>query len=165
MTPLFSEASRHPIQASPLLAGTSLYEGPRWRADAEFAEMQRAFAPYAGMSTGDELLLRASRSRPLPISSLARPIARRELVSLMHRGQLLLPNFQFEPGSLQLLPAMTEIVLELRDVFDDWDLALWFAMPNVVLQHARPVDLLASRGSGVSEVREAARVDRFIALG
>jgi uncharacterized protein (DUF2384 family) len=58
--------------------------------------------------------------------------------------------------------SVTRIIDELKDVFDNWDLALWFSTPNAWLDHLAPVDLIAIDGQSV---HEAARADRFIALG
>ena len=54
------------------------------------------------------------------------------------------------------------VVQELRDAFDDWDLALWFAESNAWLCGAAPVDVI---GGDPVAVLHAARADRLIARG
>jgi hypothetical protein len=51
---------------------------------------------------------------------------------------------------------------ELTDVFDDWELALWFSRGNSSLDGAAPADCLAIHPD---DVWQAARTDRFIATG
>ena len=63
---------------------------------------------------------------------------------------------------MSIRPAVSEIVRELRDAYDDWELALWFASRNEWLDHASPVE--AIRCDAAAAVR-AARIDRFIARG
>jgi hypothetical protein len=97
-----------------------------------------------------------------PLSRLARWIVARDVVSFKCEGTTWLPLFQFDEAALSVLPAVTAVIQELADVFDDWELAAWFALPNNWLRGRAPVDALAGYPS---EVREAARADRFIARG
>ena len=43
---------------------------------------------------------------------------------------------------MSIRPAVSEIVLELRDAYDDWEVALWFASGNEWLDHASPVEMI-----------------------
>ncbi len=70
--------------------------------------------------------------------------------------------FQFELRDLSVKPGPRRVLAELKPVFDDWGLAVWFVQPNSWLQTMRPLDLLDSDLTGVLE---AARTDRFIAAG
>ena len=63
---------------------------------------------------------------------------------------------------MSMRPAVCEVVLELRDAYDDWELALWFAGSNEWLDHALPIEVIQRDAAAV--VR-AARIDRFIARG
>ena len=51
---------------------------------------------------------------------------------------------------------------ELTPVFDDWELALWFGRGNSSLSGAVPAEKLAT---SLYDVWQAARIDRFIAVG
>ncbi len=78
------------------------------------------------------------------------------------RSQTLLPLFQFDLPSARLRAPVAAAVRELSDVFDDWDLAHWFAQPNVWLGNAAPATLVDAHAGAVLA---AARADRFIARG
>ena len=111
--------------------------------------MMYAFAPHGSMTSGDELLRTVRLAGDVPISAIARPIAMRHVVSITHRGALLLPNFQFEPGTLRVLSSVDKVLRVLRTLHDDWNTALWFALPLASLGGFRPVDLLAQRADDV----------------
>jgi hypothetical protein len=64
--------------------------------------------------------------------------------------------------SSEPLPSVVDVVEELRDVFDDLELALWFVSPNAWLGHAAPVDLV---NRDDETMLQAARADRFVAWG
>jgi hypothetical protein len=130
--------------------------------DRQFLEMEQSFRPSGGLVSGDELVRHLRRHHEQPISTLARWIVERQVVSLSWQGQTLLPMFQFEPSDMGMNPAVAASVRELKDIFDDWDLALWFARPNIWLFDRAPVQLIVSDPLAV---RNAARADRFIALG
>jgi hypothetical protein len=73
-----------------------------------------------------------------PVSIIARWIVERLAVSFEWQSQTMLPMFQFDLPGLTLRPCVAEVVQELRDVFDGWDLALWFAESNAWLCGAAP---------------------------
>jgi hypothetical protein len=97
-----------------------------------------------------------------PISQLARWIVARQVISLPWNAQTLLPRFQFTDDLAGLQPGWVAALAELGDVFDDWELAHWFASRNCALQGAVPADLVATRPM---DVWQAARTDRYIATG
>jgi hypothetical protein len=97
-----------------------------------------------------------------PISQLARWIVARQVLSLPWNSQTLLPLFQFTDDLAGLQPGFVAAQAELGAVFDDWELALWFASGNCALQGAVPADCVATRPV---EVWQAARTDRYIATG
>lgn len=130
--------------------------------DRQFLEMEQAFRASGGLASGDELASRLRRCSEQPISMLARWIVDRRAVSFPWRSQTLLPLFQFDLATMSLRPAVIETVCELRGVFDDWDLAMWFARPNAWLSDFAPVNLV---DVDTSAVLDAARADRFIAHG
>ena len=59
-------------------------------------------------------------------------------------------------------PGPAKVIGELAPHFDGWELALWFARPNLWIADARPVDLI---DECLASVLGAARADRFIAAG
>jgi len=70
--------------------------------------------------------------------------------------------FQFDRSDMSLRDGAARWFAKLRAAFDDWDLASWFAQPNSWLHGAAPVDAI---GHDLSAVLQAARADRFIAIG
>ncbi|MDR6858518.1 hypothetical protein [Variovorax guangxiensis] len=130
--------------------------------DLEFAAMERAYHRTGGLALGDELAQRLGERLEQPISVVARWIVSRTVLSFGWRSQTLLPLFQFDAKDMSLRPAVADVVRELVDVFDDWELAVWFAQPNGWLRYAAPVDAI---GRDPSAVLCAARAERFVARG
>ena len=130
--------------------------------DRQFLDMSRAFAAHGGWVGGDEIARRMRRHWDQPISVLARWIVRREIVNIVSHSQILIPVFQFSGDDLQTRLVVRAALAELKGVFDDWEIAAWFAQPNVWLGEQRPLDLVS--GNHVAVI-EAARADRFIARG
>jgi hypothetical protein len=97
-----------------------------------------------------------------PISQLARWIVGRQVISLNLAGQISLPLCQFLPGITGLQPGLAPVLAELVPVFDEVELATWFATPNGALGGAAPADRLATDPAAV---HAAARLDRYIARG
>ena len=128
----------------------------------QFEAMCHAFRPHGAFVTGDEAvrMLRGISDRPL--STLARWIVSRSVLNISWQGESLIPMFQFNAFDMSMRPSCACAVAELKDVFDDWELALWFAAPNSWLDYAAPVAMLDDEGVAVLQ---AARADRFIARG
>jgi hypothetical protein len=124
--------------------------------------MQRAFLPTGGIVSGDCFSGLLRHHLDQPISTLARWIVGRQVISFEEQGQIWLPMFQFEPASLRVRCAVRCVIEELRGVFDEWELAQWFAYPNSLLDGQLPANAVAGNEHGVLE---AARIDRFIAAG
>ena len=124
--------------------------------------MSRVFGEHGGMLTADELVQSMRTNLAQPLSIVARWIAERAAVQFAWRSQTWFPYFQFAGNPMSIRPAVSEIVLELRDAYDDWELALWFASRNESLDHASPVEVI--RCDAAAAVR-AARIDRIIARG
>jgi hypothetical protein len=130
--------------------------------DRQFLDMNRTFAAHGGWVSGDEMARRMRRHWDQPISVLARWIVKRQIVNIVSHAQILIPVFQFSADDLQIRLVVRAALAELKGVFDDWEIAAWFAQPNVWLGEQRPLDLVA--GNHVAVI-EAARADRFIARG
>lgn len=127
-----------------------------------FSALANAYRRRGGLATGDEVL-RLMRGRVAqPISALARSMVSGQAISFSWQSCVLLPMFQFEPSTMSLRSGPRQVSLEIRGVFDDWDLAQWFVEPNSWLHDATPIDLMES---DLAAVLQAARADRFIARG
>ncbi len=125
-------------------------------------EIEVAYRRSGGIASDADVVSMLRQCSDQPMSRLARWIVARDVVSFEHHGTTWLPLFQFEGKAPTVQPAVTGVIRELVDVFDDWELATWFALPNTWLQAKTPVEVIATHPSAV---REAARADRFIARG
>jgi hypothetical protein len=67
-----------------------------------------------------------------------------------------------DQSKISLRLDVQQVVHELAYAFDDWELALWFARPNIWLQQVAP---LAAIDKDLSAALQAARADRFVAIG
>ena len=130
--------------------------------DKQFAMMETAFSRTGGLASDNVAAHHLRRHTGQPVSTLAHWIVERAIVCFPWNSHTLVPMFQFDLGEMTLRPGATEILRELVDVFDDWELALWFARPNAWLNDATPVDTMAHDQPAV---HRAARADRFIARG
>lgn len=124
--------------------------------------MSHAFRSHGGFIGSDDVTQELRRVCDQPISRLARWIVSRSIVSISWRAQTLMPAFQFDRADMSIRPCVSDVLLELGPVFDNWEMALWFATPNAWLDHAAPVTLLAD---DALSVLQAARTDRFVAFG
>ena len=131
-------------------------------ADRDFMTMSRVFGAHRGMVTADELVQSMRTNLAQPLSIVGRWIADRAAVQFAWRAQTWFPCFQFAGNPISIRPAVSQIVLELRDAYDDWELALWFASRYEWLDHASPVEVIRRDAAGAEG---AARIDRFIARG
>ena len=128
--------------------------------DRQFLDMSRAFGTQGGWVSGDEMSRRMRRCWDQPISVLANWMMKREIVNIVRPSGILIPVFQFNSEDWQIRPVVHAALAELEGVFDDWEIALWFAQPNAWLHEQRPLDL-AARDDFMAV--HAARADRFIA--
>jgi len=128
----------------------------------DFEALRRAYRPHGGFAGSEEISRRLRHVCDQPLSILARAIVSRSMLTVSWRGETLAPVFQFELADMSVRPACTRVFDELVRVYDNRELALWFAAPNAWLDGAAPVALLASDELAVLQ---AARADRFVARG
>jgi hypothetical protein len=127
-----------------------------------FAALLAAYRATGGTARGDDLARLLEDHGIGDFIGLARLIAGREVFGFEWRNTLWIPMFQFELRDLSVKPAAQQVLKELGAEFEGWSCAAWFARPNSWLNHRAPVELLATH---LAEVLEAARTDRFIAVG
>jgi hypothetical protein len=121
-----------------------------------------AFRAHGGLVTSDELASSLIGHCLQPLSQVARWIVSRAVVMFEFGGRLFIPLFQFDESRLAVRAEVTGVLVELRDVFDDWELALWFVEPNFSLGDATPLERLSI---DATEVLGVARLDHFLARG
>jgi hypothetical protein len=148
--------------ASNTLAARTAPVDSRRAEDRQFLAMQRGFAQSGGLAKGDEVARMMRRDSKQPLSTLARHIVDRQAVSFVWCGQIWLPLFQFDLPDMRLRDDASAIVSVLTDLWDDWELALWFVQPNDHLGGVTPIQRFEADPFAVLQ---SARTDRFIALG
>ena len=121
-----------------------------------------AFSDIGGVVNGDTLATLLRERTGQPISLLAGWIVHRRVLSFSWHSQTFLPLFQFDLALPQVRPGVLQLMAELRGVFDDLELADWFARPNSWLGDIAPARLYVDN---FPAVLHAARADRFVALG
>jgi hypothetical protein len=122
------------------------------------------------MISGDELAQRLTDSALSAgganglqaISLVARWIVSRSVVTVLGPQGWMLPMFQFDQATATPKPTMAPVLAELRGVFDEAELALWFVSSNDWLKGDRPAMVMHKNLPGVLH---AARADRFLARG
>jgi hypothetical protein len=127
--------------------------------DVTFIDMLRAFRRSGGLAREEDILERLVHGGS---TMRARADDAATLICFEWDRKLWLPWFQFDRESLDLLPGPESVIKELAPVFDGWEMASWFAQPNLWLANCRPIDLL---DASLLPVLGAARADRFIAGG
>ncbi len=129
-----------------------------------------AFSSTGGLVSGDDLA-ELIRHRcevagwlpdTQPLSLVARWIVTRAVITIDSPWGAMFPLFQFDLPTASVVDAMEPLLNELRPVFDDVELALWFVTPNEWLGGARPVSAMHH---SLPAVMQAARADRFVAGG
>ena len=149
-------------QPSVFYAAIDRLEPVGWGKSLQFIDLLNAFRPSGGLARSDETLELFMRRGGPNLSTVARWIARREVVCLDWNAQSWMPIFQWDLVDMVPLPQLALVVAELNAVYPPWALAAWFARPNAWLGSERPADVLLSHGG---EVVDAARAARFAALG
>ena len=130
--------------------------------DAQFINVLAAFRGCGGLAPAEEALAWLDGEVEQGLSTLARWIALREVVSLEWQAQIWLPLFQFDRRDMSIHPQMPPVMAELRGVFDEWELVHWFARPNRTLDGLIPAEAFRD---DPTLVLQAARTDRWAIEG
>lgn len=124
----------------------------------QFVTLLNAFRHSGGLARAQEVAARFKRQGVGDISPLAAWLVKREVVSIEWQSKLWLPLFQFHPVGMTLRAGLSNVLAELVGVYNDWEMASWFAQPNPWLADNTPADSLAVTAD---QVLEAARAERF----
>lgn len=130
--------------------------------DRQYELMEAAFDRTGGCVTESALARQLRHRTGQPFSMVADWITNRTIISFPWGSHMRVPLFQFQQSDMIPCRGTTAVVQELIDVFDRWELALWFAQPNTWLEDAAPVDVIEYDQAAV---HRAARADRYIARG
>jgi hypothetical protein len=128
--------------------------------DRDFVSLLNAYRASGGLASAEELLV-PSRERSGPdVSTLARWIVARQVISFGWQARTWLPMFQFEPGDMTPRRDLAPVIAELSAVYDECQLVTWFVASNESLDGRSPVQVFTTCAA---EVERAARIDRFVA--
>lgn len=130
--------------------------------DHGFNFIQDRYRSSGGIANANELAYRQFGGKVGDMDALAKLILVGEIFSFEWQGNFWIPLFQFNPNELTSRHCVRQILGELTSVFDGWTLAIWFVQTNLWLEHKKPIDLL---DSSLSSVLNAARADRYVAVG
>lgn len=151
-----------PFQPSLVAANESTPVISHFPTPLGFVALLSAYRPTGGVVRADDLSRHVRSEEPGHLTNLARKLVSGSILSFSWRQTLWVPLFQFEVGSSNVNPDVARIMDELTGAFDSWEIAVWFVQPNSWLNGMRPLDMLPSRHE---EVLQAARADRFVAMG
>jgi hypothetical protein len=138
---------------------------PSWPSpgtQSRMATMVQFYERAGGLLRSEEVLFLLRRRSSQALSMLARWIVDQRAVTFEWQADRLVPMFQFDLADMSIRPEAAAVLAELAGVFDDGELASWFAEPNAWLKGRNPVDALEADAQAVLS---AARADRFVARG
>lgn len=128
--------------------------------DQRFLKLLAALRAHGGMLPDDEVRSIGFVSRSGVC--LGEALIRRDLYALNWRHQRWVPMFQFHLPGMQINSAVSDVVSEMFQVLQGFELTEWFTEPNPWLDHRRPLDLIETASS---LVKNAARADRYLLGG
>jgi hypothetical protein len=122
----------------------------------QFATIDRVCNRFGGLVSGDTMAMAMRKFRDQPISTLARWIVDRTVISLDWHGHVMLPMFQFDPFDMSPRSDVHDIAQALAATHADWDIALWFAQPNALLDGEIPIDVIEHDFAAVMQAARSA---------
>ncbi len=127
--------------------------------NTQFVGLLNAFRPSGGLARAPEVGARFKRQGVEDVSPLAAWLIKRQVISVEWQSKIWLPLFQFSPNGMALRTGLSSVLAELVMRYDEWDVADWFAQPNVWLADCAPADVLAI---AAPQVLNAARATRCV---
>jgi hypothetical protein len=108
-----------------------------------FVTLLNAFRESGGLARANEVASQFQRRSDGNAAVLGDWLVKREAISFEWDSRLWMPLFQFNASDMSLRAGLADILTELVQVYDDWDLAHWFAKPNAWLSEELPANALA----------------------
>ncbi len=131
------------------------------RLDHQFMAMQDTYRELGGLARVQEVFTIYKTRHGRDIASLARCIAKREVLSFDWRSQVWIPLFQFDGSDMTLRSGFAAVLASLNPDYGPWSIAMWFAKPNAWLQGATPASVLHR---DAAQVLTAARARRLSSI-
>lgn len=125
-----------------------------------FVSLLNAYRASGGLARANEVAAQFQRRSNQGIPVLGGWLIRRHAIAFEWHSKLWMPLFQFNPSDMTLRAGLADILAELVVVYNDWEVANWFAQPNPWLSEGLPADVLAV---AAPQVLWAARAERSAA--
>lgn len=123
-------------------------------ADHQFIALLDAYRDSGGLAPAQEVAALFRHHSACGNETLTRMIANAGVICFGWQSTLWLPLFQFNPVDMTRLAGLSEVLTELPTNLGPWQVANWFAQPNVWLEGATPTHML---GIDLVAVLNAAR--------
>jgi hypothetical protein len=120
--------------------------------------MLESYRSSGGLARAQEVFTLFKHRSDLGVATLARWIARRNVLSLEWHADMWLPLFQFERDCMAIKPSLEPVFAALNPVLTPWELAYWCAQPHRWLDGDSPANTL---DTDAPRVLRAACVDRM----
>lgn len=127
--------------------------------DQQFMTMLKAYRHSGGLWRAPDVAARCQPHSGTDVHTLAGWVRHRQVVSFEWLSRIWLPVFQFQRADMGRQLGLAEVLSELADVYDNWQVANWFALPNHWLANTTPADRLSSASA---EVLTAARAEQLM---
>jgi hypothetical protein len=154
MTP--RNAGLYPVSSGQGYASRQAQENQR---NNQFVALLNGFRRSGGLARAPEVAARFKRQGVVDVSPLASWLVKRQVVSVEWQSKIWLPLFQFSPTAMALRTGLSSVLAELVVQYDEWNLADWFAQPNVWLADCAPADVLAVAAPQVLNAARATRCE------
>jgi hypothetical protein len=126
--------------------------------DSAFVGMLEAYRNTGGLARAQEVFNLFKSHNDLGVTTLARWISLRRVLSLEWNADVWLPLFQFERQCMTIKPTFVPVLAELNQAFTPWELAYWCAQPHRWLDGDSPANML---DADAPRVLRAACSDHF----
>lgn len=114
-----------------------------------FIGMLNLYRRSGGLARAQEVFDRFKSRNGLDATTLARWVARRQVLCLQWNGEVWLPLFQFEYQYMTVKPTLEPVFATLNPVFSPWKLANWCAQPHQELDGESPANALSTSAAQV----------------
>ena len=128
-------------------------------ADQQFMDMLQAYRHSGGLLRAPDVAARCRPHSGTDVHTLAAWVRHRQVVSFEWLSRTWLPVFQFQRADMRRQAGLAEVLSELVGLYDDWQLANWFARPHQRLADGTPADRLSH---APTEVLVAARAEQWM---
>lgn len=133
-------------------------EGVSPQQSRQFMGLLKAYRRSGGLLRAQDAAARCKPRGGTDVPTLAGWMVHRQVICFEWLSRIWLPVFQFNRADMSRQSGLDEVLSELVEMYDNWQIARWFSQPNARLADVRPADLLVA---DAADVIMAARFERF----